>query len=417
MKPMKTEDGQQYPAEAYAYVPDPEKPSTWKLRLWEDPEKKVTASQVGAAVAALGKGFRGNKVDIPSEDLGKVKSKIREAWQEANPDKSAEDMPDVLKKQRLRSVIKQWFAGEGWSDDDDEPAQAHDMTTALQMDAYSDQLLGTLTAALADTIDSITDDPTVTDKQPLVQAALQDYSNRLQAVGITKAGRKISSARLDNLKQIHQSLGDLIDGVLDPDNMSGNEPDPEEANKHMQIDKSKLPADVRKYIEDLEEKVSKSAPSQPQQTEEEIMKASLPEPLRKRFEEMEKQAKQAEEIAKRERDERIEREFVAKASSFQGLAVQPDEFGKVMKSLHESNPEAFAKVEDVLKAADTAIAQSGLFAEVGKGGAAMTDAAEKLDSIAKTKVEKSGGKLSYAKAYDEAIQENPDLYVKQKEGK
>ena len=32
---MKTEDGVQYPAAAFAYVPHPDKPSTWKLRLWD----------------------------------------------------------------------------------------------------------------------------------------------------------------------------------------------------------------------------------------------------------------------------------------------------------------------------------------------------------------------------------------------
>ena len=34
----KTEDGLEYPAEAYAYAPDLEHPSTWKLRLWQTPE-------------------------------------------------------------------------------------------------------------------------------------------------------------------------------------------------------------------------------------------------------------------------------------------------------------------------------------------------------------------------------------------
>lgn len=72
-RPMKTEDGVPYPAEAFAYVPDPEKPSTWKLRLWEDPEKKETPRQAGLAIAALSPGgFRGNRVEIPSEDLPKV---------------------------------------------------------------------------------------------------------------------------------------------------------------------------------------------------------------------------------------------------------------------------------------------------------------------------------------------------------
>lgn len=90
---MKTENGKQYPAAAFAYVPDADKPSTWKLRLWED--DKPTAAQVGRAVAALGEGFRGNKVEIPAKDLSEVKAKVRAAWQEVH-DKD-EELPDLLK--------------------------------------------------------------------------------------------------------------------------------------------------------------------------------------------------------------------------------------------------------------------------------------------------------------------------------
>ncbi len=76
--PMKTEGGARYPAEAYAYVPDPEKTSTWKLRLWETPEKKVTRAQLGRAAAAFSPGgFRGRKVQIPQSDIAKVKRRIR----------------------------------------------------------------------------------------------------------------------------------------------------------------------------------------------------------------------------------------------------------------------------------------------------------------------------------------------------
>ena len=57
---MKTDDGLEYPAKAYAYVGDPDVVSTWKLRLWETPELKETRRQIGMAVAALGPGgFRG----------------------------------------------------------------------------------------------------------------------------------------------------------------------------------------------------------------------------------------------------------------------------------------------------------------------------------------------------------------------
>lgn len=96
-KPMKTEDGVQYPADAFAYVPDPEMPSTWKLRLWDSLEEKETRRQVGMAVAALGKGFRGNKVQIPEADRAAVMERVARAWKKVNPDLTEEDMPSVIK--------------------------------------------------------------------------------------------------------------------------------------------------------------------------------------------------------------------------------------------------------------------------------------------------------------------------------
>ena len=91
----KTEDGVDFPAAAYAYTPDKEKPSTWKLRLWETPEKKETAKQVGAAVAALGAGFRGNKVEIPTADRADVVATVRAAWQRLHP---KEEVPSAISK-------------------------------------------------------------------------------------------------------------------------------------------------------------------------------------------------------------------------------------------------------------------------------------------------------------------------------
>lgn len=93
--PMKTEDGMKYPADAFAYAPDKAMPSTWKLRLWESPDKKETKRQIGMAVAALGAGFRGNKVEIPEGDRSKVVARVRSAWNKVN-DGSAE-IPAVLK--------------------------------------------------------------------------------------------------------------------------------------------------------------------------------------------------------------------------------------------------------------------------------------------------------------------------------
>lgn len=95
----KTEDGVVFPASDYAYVPEKDKPSTWKLRLTSSPGGKPDVHIVGAAVAALGPGgFRGNQVEIPAEALSGVKAKVRAAWQSANSEKGVDEMPEILRK-------------------------------------------------------------------------------------------------------------------------------------------------------------------------------------------------------------------------------------------------------------------------------------------------------------------------------
>ncbi len=106
---FKTEDGVQFPAAAYAYVPDPEKPSEWKLRLWEDLEKKVTRAQLGRAAAALSPGgFRGQKVEIPREDLSAVKRKIRAEYRKL--DVADEDIPRWVKEAEARALLMDYIS-------------------------------------------------------------------------------------------------------------------------------------------------------------------------------------------------------------------------------------------------------------------------------------------------------------------
>lgn len=93
---MKTEDGKDYPASCYAYVPDPEAVNTWKLRMCAVGTTEITREQLGAAAAALSPGgFRGNKVELPSEDVDKVKAKLRSEYSKL--DVAREDMPESIK--------------------------------------------------------------------------------------------------------------------------------------------------------------------------------------------------------------------------------------------------------------------------------------------------------------------------------
>jgi hypothetical protein len=86
-KKTKKEKDEVLRSSSFAYVSNEYKPSTWKLRIDD-------ANHVRAAVAALGKGFRGNKVDIPQKELPAVKAKVRKAYKKFFPDRK---LPEVLK--------------------------------------------------------------------------------------------------------------------------------------------------------------------------------------------------------------------------------------------------------------------------------------------------------------------------------
>lgn len=106
-KVVKTDDGTKYPAEAYAYMLDEERPSTWELRLWEDPQKKVTRAQLGRVAAAFSPGgFRGQKVQIPSADVATVKRKIRAAYRKLGVEE--EDIPRWVKEAETREELRNY---------------------------------------------------------------------------------------------------------------------------------------------------------------------------------------------------------------------------------------------------------------------------------------------------------------------
>lgn len=93
----KTYSGKAFPKSDFAYTPDDE-PTHWKLRLTKTPGGAPDAGIIGAAVAALGQGFRGNKVQIPAEALASVKAKVRAAWEKCHPEAGADEVPAVIRK-------------------------------------------------------------------------------------------------------------------------------------------------------------------------------------------------------------------------------------------------------------------------------------------------------------------------------
>jgi hypothetical protein len=92
----KTEDDVCYPAADYAYVPDPQKPSTWKLRMSQGKPGNITVEQLGRAAAAFSEGgFRGNRVEIPESEVAKVKDKIKAKYRAQGV--SDDEIPESIK--------------------------------------------------------------------------------------------------------------------------------------------------------------------------------------------------------------------------------------------------------------------------------------------------------------------------------
>jgi hypothetical protein len=88
----------------------------------------------------------------------------------------------------------------------------------------------------------------------------------------------------------------------------------------------------------------------------------------------EERAAATEQVLKAERDERLTKEFVAKAATeLANVPGKPEELGLMLKSLHDANPELCKKFEGVLKSAQTALKESALFIEKGRSGSGDVD--------------------------------------------
>jgi len=104
-----------------------------------------------------------------------------------------------------------------------------------------------------------------------------------------------------------------------------------------------------------------------------------------------------------------EQEFVAKAKELSNLPTQPEDLGKVMKELHDKAPEAFAKIEELLKSANELVKKGGVMKEAGSSASEGKDpesknaAYDRLEKMAQDISEKSAGKINFQKAFDQVL--------------
>ena len=270
------------------------------------------------------------------------------------------------------------------------------------------------TYALQDSIRSILHSDEA-DKASLIREALNDFAATASAMvngwlsdtsSVTKIGRKISAQRLARLKAVLKDLSTMI-----------AEAEGESMDKDKVVDKSQWPKEavgeiegLTKRISDLEAELAKTKVEKKDEPED-IWKGVSPA-LRQKFEAQEAELAVAKGIATREREERLTREYIFKAKSFERLPVNPDDDAKILREIDEKlSPEAATRVNALLKASDEALRQSKAFVEIGASGASSGKSAwGKIQALAKERITK-GAKETEAQAIDAILKEHPELEI------
>jgi len=315
---------------------------------------------------------------------------IKRASEEGKP-------PDVPKggenlNKSLMSKIKTFAKGLLTASEDESTVIDFDTAMAIsqrqQEDWEKDSKIREGIWALRDSIDSITDDDTVTDKQSPVLQSMNQFFNYLVENNVLKSGKKISADRMTALADMHKKLGDLIAGAGDNKEEDGIVAKDDKGFEGHPVGCMCGGCITKRDV------VEKSA--------------GVPDEIQKRMDTLEKRNKDLEAEIKKAANETKTKEFIAKAAGFSGLGIKADELGPVLKSMSEVNPEGYAKIEATLLAANEQVLKGALFAETGTGGSGETAITKRVDAMAKDIQKRDNCTIEKARTL--VYKENPTMY-------
>jgi plasmid stabilization system protein ParE len=162
-------------------------------------------------------------------------------------------------------------------------------------------------------------------------------------------------------------------------------------------------------ITTLTEKVSKSVPNDPDAARKEMLEKADPA-LRAYLEEQDAKVSKAEEIAKAERDARLEREFVSKAEALPMISENKQDLAGLLRRISDAlTPEDAEKVEKTLAAANEQIAKGNLFGTMGRGGGETTISKSVEGKAAELR--KADPTLTQEQAIAQVYNDDPDLFA------
>jgi hypothetical protein len=209
----------------------------------------------------------------------------------------------------------------------------------------------------------------------------------------------------------------------DPESLHNRIVDEDEALDELKMKKGDQEAMVE-YIEALEsaneELMAKLADSDTEYVEEEVDLLKSADPaIVELIKSAEERAEVAEQIAKNERDHRLNNEFISKAEELDSLAVAPEQFGAVLKSAFEAlDQETFDSVMQVLTSANEQVKQGSAFDEIGKSTTFDSDSGIGQVEQAAQALMAEDEAMTKESAIAKAVSDNPTLYdIYLKEGR
>lgn len=280
--------------------------------------------------------------------------------------------------------------------------KALDFNTALSADNARDAMWDGF-SAFQDSIRSISEDETVTDKLSATTVAFMQFMSFLQSNSVIKAGKKISGDRINALKDLHSQLGDFIAGASDEQPQAG-EPDGDECTESKGsvskvADKPKTPAG---HPEGCMCDACKSAVAKSAEPVIDVVKSAEYVSLEKRYQDLEEKFQKRDEADKE----------IQIRKSFDGIGgFDVEGLMPFLKSIHGT--EAFTKFVASEQAKEEQIKKSGLFNEIGSGGVSESSVEKQLEAKA-VEIQKSD-KCTKEQAFAKACDQNPELYVQHRD--
>lgn len=281
-----------------------------------------------------------------------------------------------------------------------------------------------VTDALRCSLISIMRDDTVADKTALLKQSLSEFntaalgfSNQWGSGNIAEVQKRMNpiamtAEDIEIMKSRMAALGEDETPPIEETEPVGKA----EEDAEMKLDKSKMTAEERAFMEDIEKRYGAPAPAVP------IENATLPAAPAVPIENASVQKSAAEvlkdvmpefaamlENVQKRMEKQEDAEIMEVAKRYELLGKKPEELAPVLKSTKAASEEAYTQVIMALDAALDIAKRSGMFNEIGSNGNSGATDAEARIAKRVEEIRKAHPEMSVFVARDMAFQEHPEL--------